>query len=222
MNFEAFWIPGLNTEMDPDEALAIGYKWLDETDFAGKKAIVLNAASMLGNRPMLARATGRYRIVSPRTKNRPYGSGNAILAVWPTFDTLAFAEGLAHNGGVCLIPNSLDDMSVWVSRTQAVNLTDPEGGPAPPLSLDASVVETLDSLLSFDGHNGFYGAGGKDYAVRGLRAMVNSGHRPSPDEVEGYAVASGETNHKGAGHLRELYEGVLSGRRFRDYGGRLI
>jgi hypothetical protein len=64
-------------------------------------------------------------------------------------------------------------------------LTDPEGGPAPPLSLDASVIEALDSLLSFDGHNGFYGAGGKDYAVRGLRAMVNSGIDRVPTRLRG-------------------------------------
>jgi hypothetical protein len=144
------------------------------------------------------------------------------LAVWPTFETLAFAEGFAHDGGLCLIPNSLDDMSAWTSRTRAVNLADPNAGPAEPLSLDRAVTDVLDALVSFDGHNGFYGAGGKEYAVRGLREMVAAGHRPAPDKVEAYAVATGETDNRGAAHLRRLYEGVLAGRRFRDYGGRPI
>ncbi len=37
-----------------------------------------------------------------------------------------------------------------------------------------------------------------------------------------YALASGETSHKGARRLREFYEGVLAGKRYRDYGGRPI
>ena len=222
MTFEAFWIPGLNTNFDPDRGIAIGYSWLDEATYGGKRVVILNAVSMLGNPPSLARAAGRYKVISPRTRDHPHGGKNAVLAVWPAFQTLALAERIANGGGLCVIPNSLDDVSVWVSRTGASNLVDPDAGPAPPLSLDEVVRKTLDSMLGFDGHNGFYGAGGKEQAVRELRQMTSAGHRPRPDEVEGYAIASGETDHFGAAHLRKLYEGVLDGRRFRDYRGQAI
>ena len=222
MGFEAFWIPGLNSDFDPDRALAIGYRWLDEARYGGRPVITLNAASMLGNRPALARAASRYEVISPRTRNQPRGTGNAILAVWPDRKTLDLAETMAHEGGLCVIPNSLDDVSLWISRTGARNLADPDGARAAPMSLNAEVRRVLDSLLSFDGHNGFYGAGGKERAVRDLREMVNEGYRPEPREVEEYAVASRETDHDGAVRLREIYEGVLAGRRFRDSSGRVI
>jgi hypothetical protein len=45
---------------------------------------------------------------------------------------------------------------------------------------------------------------------------------PDPDAVESYTLASGETDHKGARRLREFYAGILAGRRFRDYCGRVI
>jgi hypothetical protein len=222
VRFEAFWIPGLNTDFDPDRALSIGFRWLDDASYGRRRVVVLNAANMLGNRPALARAADRYSVVSPRTRDQPRGRGNAILAVWPTMQTLALAEGFASEGGLCVIPDSLDDVTVWVSRTRAVNLADPKSGPAAPLALGWDVTNVLNSLLGFDGHNGFYGAGGKEQAVRDLRAMIAADHRPKPDEVEAYAIASGETHHRGAAHLREIYEGVLAGRRFRDSGGRVI
>jgi hypothetical protein len=146
-----------------------------------------------------------------------------VLAVWASERALQLAEELANpGGGVCVIEGMLNELATWVRRTQAVNLADPDAGPAEGLSLDPVVTRVLDSILAFDGHNRFHGAGGKEHAVRGLRDIAMSDGRPKPEELEAYAIQSGETDHEGAGHLRELYDGVLAGKKFRDYRRRLI
>jgi hypothetical protein len=223
MTYEAFWIPGLDTDFGRDEGLALGEQWLRDSLYPGRRLIVLYAANMIQNAAPLANMATRYPVVSPRTRNHPGRGGHAVLAVWTSEDALDFAEELASpGGGLCLIPGTFGEASMWVSRARAVNLADPEAGPAEGLSLDHEVTNALDSMLAFDGHNRFRGAGGKEDAIRRLRQMVAQGHRPPPVKVEAYAVASGETDHGGASHLRELYEGVLAGKQFRDYRGHLI
>lgn len=223
MNYEAFWIPGLDTNLGRDEGLALGDRWLRESSYPGSRLIVLYAANMIHNAERLAQMATRYTVVSPQTQNRPRRGGHAVLAVWASEGALELAEQLASSdGGLCLIPGTFSEAAMWVSRTRAVNLADPDAGPASGLALAPEVEAALNSMLSFDGHNRFYGAGGKEDAVRGLRRMVAQGHRPSPQELEAYAIASGETDHQGAANLRKMYEGVLAGKRFRDYGGRVI
>jgi hypothetical protein len=93
MDFEAFWIPGLNTEMDPDEALAIGYKWLDETDFAGKKTIRPECCQHAWESANACPSGGAVSDRLATDQESTLRFGNAILAVWPTFDTLHSLKG---------------------------------------------------------------------------------------------------------------------------------
>lgn len=221
MTFEAFWVP---QKLFNAEALAIGERWLLDSSYPGEKLIVLHAKKMTQNDRTLADMATRYRVASPRSigSARRRGS-NAVLAPWASDEALRLAEELANpDGGLLVIEGTLNELSTWIRGTRATNLADPGVGPAAPLALDAAVTKILDSLLIFDGHNRFYGAYGKEEAVRKLRAMVAAGHRPTPEELQEYAIRSGETDHEGAGHLRELYEGVLTGKRFRSRDGRTI
>jgi hypothetical protein len=223
-NYDAFWIPGLDTDFDADEALRLGYKWLQDSAADRTSVIALNAASMTQNRPLLARMGTRVPVVSRLTRSRARlgRSPHAVLAVWPTVPTLEFSEGLASGGGLCVIPNSLDEMSAWMARTAAVNLADPAAPPVPGPNLNAEVKQALDHTLLFDGHNQFGGGYGKEDAIRTLRQIAAMKPRPMGDDIAAYALASGETGYEGAARLREWYEGILAGKTFRDYRGRPI
>jgi hypothetical protein len=222
MPYEAFWIPGLDTDFDPDEALLIGHDWLQSSSYPGGPVIVLNAAIMRRNRRTLDRMTDLYPLVSPRTRNRSWGGSHAVLAVWPAPQALEVAEEMAApEGGLCVVPNSRDEMASWMRRTGAVDLTNPNAEPG-SLEISPAVKEALDSIIAFDGHNDFISPEGKEYTIRWLRELIASGHRPNPADVEAYALQTGETDHTGAANLRRYYEGILSGRSFRDYRGRRI
>ena len=220
--YEACWIPGLNTDFDSDQALEIGLEWLAEADYPGEQIILLNAVKMTSHRRALEWAATRYRVVSPQSRNRPGGIGHAVLAVWPAVDTLEVGERLAIQGALCVIPGTLDDLTPWMSRTQAVNLADPDAAPLEGPSLPAAAKKALDSALGFDGHNGFLGAGGKERAISELRIVAALPNRPEPVDIESYALASGETDAGGAGRLRDWYERILQGRTFRGYRGEVL
>lgn len=85
--------------------------------------------------------------------------------------------------------------------------------------LGAETVATLDSLMFFVGRNVI--AGKEKVAVRRLRGLIASGERPSPATIEAFALRAGKRE-KVARQLRTVYEGLLSGKGFRDTGGRLI
>ena len=222
MSYEAFWIPGLDTDFDSDEALAIGDRWLRSSKYPGEPIIVLNAVEMTRRRDMLARMASRYTVVSPRVRNRGWGHSHAVLAVWPYKEAMVLAERLASpSGGLCVIEASGVQQPAWVAGKRAINLADPDAN-RKPLVLDPEVRRILDSLLFFDGHNGFISSEGKIRVVRDFRKMVADGFRPDPADVEAYALQSADTDLEGAAKLRSYYEGVLSGRSYRDYGGRPI
>jgi hypothetical protein len=217
--YDAFWIPGPD-RLDIDAGLQLGYAWLDVTTYPGERVVVVATKSMLGKRPMLARA-GRYHVVSPRARDIPYMTAGAVLAIWPSAETLELAQTLALDSALCAIPYR-HDITWWIARTGATNLADPEAQTASLAPLDPVVTDRLDSILSFGGSNGFVGAGEKEDAVRGLRAILTAGQRPSPHDVEGYARASGETDIDGARRLRGFYEKIFDGRGLRDGRGRSI
>lgn len=217
--YDAYWIPGPDA-LDMDLGLRLGYQWLDSVPCRGERVVVLYAKKMLNNRPMLARAS-RYHVVSPRSRDIPYATAGAVLAIWPNADTLEFAQQLALDSALCAIPYT-HDVTWWITRSGAVNLADPNSAPATLATVDAAVAKRLDWVLSFGGHNGFVGGDDKETAARELREMLAAGHRPTPQEVEDYARASGETTVEGARRLRSYYEKTLAGRQLRNNLGRAI
>ena len=52
--------------------------------------------------------------------------------------------------------------------------------------------------------------------------MISDGNRPDPTDLESYVLTRGVRSYKGARRLREWYQGLLEGRKFRNYGRRLI
>jgi hypothetical protein len=222
--YAAYWIPGLNDdEVDADDAIELAFRWLRTVGCEGARLVVMNTAGMIGNRRSLRAAAG-FRVVSPQTRNAELSRRrNAVLAIWPTTRTLDLAEGLALDGSLCVIPGTIDDVRPWMLRTSAKNLWAPHGELEPMPELAEEVRRVLDSIISFDGHNDFIGAGGKETSIARLRALVRDGYRPDAQDLENYVLASGGTrSHKGAQRLREWYQGILDGRRFRDRGGRPI
>jgi hypothetical protein len=217
--YAAYWIPGPNS-LDMDDGLRLGYSWLERTAPAGRRVVVLHAMKMVNNRQMLRRAT-KYTVVSPRSRGVGYGDAGAVLAIWPNPATLAFAEQLAFGAPLCVIPYT-HDIGWWITKTGATDITEPGTSPSKLPGLDPAVTKTLDSILSFGGHNSFVGGGETEDAVTELRAMLAEGHRPSPEEVENYLRASGDTDMDGARRVRGFYESILAGRTLRDYRGRSI
>ena len=222
----SYWLPGFdNDDIDPDEVLQSAFAWLGTEPCSGERLVVMNTLGITENRPLLARASAPYTVISPRARRRIGAAprtGNVVLAIWPSHETLELAEGLARDGSLCVVPGSLDDASPWIRRTSARALWN-VAPPTDDLSqLDEPVRSVIDSIIGFDGHNDFLGAGGKEQAIRRLRTMIGDGHRPDPSAIENYVLARGTRSFKGARRLREWYEGLLQGRRFYDYARRPI
>ena len=220
--YAAYWLPGLNDDsVDSDEVLRAAFEWLHDEPCNGARLIVMNTLGMVNNRPIIARASARYTVVSPRSQKGVSPIGNAVLAIWPVNDTLELAERLARGGSLCVIPGTLDDLGHWILRASAQHLWNPGEVPDQTPKLEEAVRSVLDSIVYFGGHNDFSGGTEKQMSIRNLRAMISDGNRPDPTDLENYVLTRGVRS-KGARRLREWYEGLLKGRIFYDYGRRPI
>lgn len=220
VHYQAFWVPGLDEDkVDPDDALEVAFAWLREAErqYGGTGVLVMNAALMRGNRPALASAP--WEIVSPRTQ-RPRGQG-PVLGVWPVERTLELAESMAFRAALCVIPGSLFAIAPWIRRTRATCLV--EGFEVAAMTnLPAEVVESLDHMLFFGGHNSFLGGGEKEDAIRRLREIARRPDAPTREETEEHIRSQGATDADGAERIGRWYDEVRQGRRHRDYSGRTI
>jgi hypothetical protein len=223
--YDAFWVPGLDDEIDPDDALDIAVDWLsnEERSRGGAGVIVMYAKQMMGNRPLLGQAASRWEFVSPRSRSHgwPHGQG-PVLCVWPPDDkTLELAEQLAFGSALCVIPGSLYDITGWVARTDAKPLV--AGAIAREIpALSTEVREELESLAWFGGHNAFLGGGEKERAIRTLHELARRPDRPSREAVETFLRSCSEVHRDGASRVGKWYDEVLAGKRHRDYAGRVI
>lgn len=225
-HYEAAWIPGLDHEIDADESLAVGFRWLAEAErtHGGRGIVVMYAKQMMGNNPLLGQAAGRWEFVSPRSRSQsglPRGRG-PVLAIWPPNNhTLELAEQLAFGSALCVISGSLYDIAPWVRRTGARGLVEGFSTADAP-DVPEEVKTSLDHMLFFGGHNSFLGGGEKEDAIRRLREIARRPDRPTRETIEEYLRASGETDGDGAQRAGKWYVGILEGKRHRDYARRTI
>lgn len=220
--YKAFWIPGLDDDVDTDESLNLGLRWLAAAEREDRRAgvVVMYAKKMTQNRPVLAEAASRWTFVSLRSQ-RPRGHG-PVLAIWPPdARVLEFAESLALDRSLCVVAGHYD-IAPWVTKSGATCLAQGWSVTPPETSVHKEIQEELDRMLTFDGHNGFVGSGGKEVAIQTLRRIGRRGDRPRPQAIEGYLTASGQTSAKGAQRARRWYEEILQGKRHRDNRGRII
>jgi hypothetical protein len=218
--YEAAWAPGLREDIDRDESITAAFRWLRDAErrHGGRGIIVMNAVSMRQHRGEVLRSAP-WDIVSKRS-GRP-GWRGPVLAIWPSAETLDFAEDLAIGSALCVIGGTTFNVSGWIRRTGAECLVD--GYPVePPSSLPPDVSESLKSMLSFGSHNGFLGAGEKEVAIPILRRIAAQAGAPSREEIESYLRASGETDADGATRAGQWYDEIRQGRRHRDHSGRTI
>lgn len=113
------------------------------------------------------------------------------------------------------------EIAPWIRRTAATCLAEGftvEAGE----QLSAEVRERLDHMLSWDGHNGFIGAGGKEYTIRTLREIGQRPDAPTSDAIEEYLAGSGETTAGGAARAAKWYDEIRAGKRHLDYARRPI
>jgi hypothetical protein len=216
---EAAWAPGLDSDIDPDDSLRAAFEWLRkaERSHGGRGVLVMNAASMRRNRPLLE--TAPWDIVSPRSR-RTSGRG-PVLAIWPTERTLELAEMLATGSALCVIGATLTDISPWIRRTGATCIV--EGYAVRPADeLPAEVTKSLDEMVAWGGHNSFLGPTDKTDAIRRLRAIAARPDAPSRQGIESYLRASGKTDSNGAARAGKWYDEIRHGTRHRDYRGQTI
>jgi hypothetical protein len=221
--YEAFWIPGLEDDIDRDQGLAYGYQWLIDAErkYGGTGMVVMYAVRMVGNAPLLAEFAARWEFYSLRSRGYGRRSKGPVLAIWPTDRTLEFAEQLALGTALCVIPGTSYDSLPWIRRTGARCLV--EGfSVAPGQTLPDDIGKTLDSLLSFGGHNEFLGGGEKEMTITALRKIAARPDAPSREAVEEYLAGSGQTRSGGVHRAGEWYDEIRRGKRHRDYRGRVI
>lgn len=214
-------MPGLDDDVDIDDSLVVGFDWLKRAERKGQPGIVVMfAKSMVGHRPLLARAASRWQFVSPRSERpRRYGP---VLAIWPPdARVLEFAESLAIDRSLCVIAGH-HDIRPWIQKAEARCVIEDWKMDAGNERVPQEVADELDQMLMFDGHNGFVGAGGKEHAIQTLRRIAQLKNPPQPEAIEGHLVVSGDTSAKGATRARQWYEEILQGKRHRGYRGRLI
>lgn len=221
VRYEAAWIPGFNTDFHPDEAIRLGSTWLASRKGVRSRVVVMNAKKMMDNRPSLGELATRFPFVSPQSRDAG-GAPRAVLAVYPTNTTHAFAEALALDGALCVIPGTIDDVTPWIARSGATNLAFPDEAPPAPPEISDAARDELESICRFAGHNEFLGGGEKERAIPGLRRIALQSDRPSPEDIEAYVLSTGDVGADGSRRLREWYEKLLQGRRFKDYRGRYI
>lgn len=223
MTYDAFWVPGLDDDIDQADSLAVAFEWLaDEELRRGSPGVIaMFAVKMVSNDPAITHAASRWDLVSPRS-HRPGRGRGPVLCIWPPDDrTLEFAEGLAQGSALCVIPGLLMSIGSWIRRAQATCLLD--GFEAEPIaSVPPDIGRTLDGMLFFGGHNGFLGGGEKEDAVRRMREFARRPDAPTRDQLEDYLRGSGKTSGDGAGRAGEWYERIREGRSMRDYRGRRI
>lgn len=219
--YQAFWIeddsrgPGVT-------GLHIARDWLRGVPTDGDRIIVVNVRSAIRHSRVISDAAARFMVVSPGMRGIRYRRGSAVLALWPHERAFELAERLALDGSLCVVPGVGYDAEPWIVRSRATNLRTKERS-FPTDGLPQVVTEVLDSIISFDGYNDFLGGGGKDTTISRLRRMVGEGLSPDPVAVENYVRSrEGLRSPEGARRLREWYEGILQGKRFRGEGGRYI
>lgn len=214
-NYQALWIPD---DVDPDEAIILGLKWLLEQD--GEPLILLNAKIALRNNGHLEAAVHHYGIrhEAPVTIHNARWSGGAILAPWARDDVLrCIDDWLAFKTtAVCVIgwiPGSHDG---WISARGAVNLVNgqPLGTPVSEIISDPVVRIAIDHAEVAVNHNNMLvQAEDKSYFVLTLQELARGGHRFDLDEVCTYMMATGWSGGE-VKRAREYGERVLAGRRF--------
>ena len=119
-------LPRLNDDrIDFDEVLRSAFEWHQDEPCNGARLVVMDLLQMVNNRPIIAKASTRYAVVSLRSRKSVSPRGNAVLAIWPANDTLELAECLACGGSLCVIPGMFDDLGQWISRTSAQHLWNP-------------------------------------------------------------------------------------------------
>lgn len=221
VRYDAYWVPGLDQDdLDTDEALSIAFGWLREAELThgGHGVIAMNAASMRRNRPLLASAP--WEIVSRRSRSRRPSRG-PVLCVWPTAETLEFAESLAFDAALCVMAGTLFDVAPWIRRSGAICLV--EDFAVPELTaLPKDVTDELDHILSFGGHNSFLGGGEKEVAIRALRSIAGRSDAPTRAAIAEYMHSSGSTDADGVERAARWYDEIRQGKRHRDYARRII
>jgi hypothetical protein len=131
-NYEALWIPD---DVDPDEAIILGLKWLLEQD--GEPLVLLNAKIALRNNGRLEAAVHHYGIrhEAPVTIRNAHWSGGAILAPWARDDVLrCIDDWLAFKTtAVCVggwMPDDLQEIDAGADHItpQGARYSDPAQG----------------------------------------------------------------------------------------------
>ncbi len=217
--YDAYWIPGVESDLDPDTAMRLGLRWLDRSPYAGPGVIVVNAKGAWASDHLVA--SSGYQVVSPQSGRVQGGPAGAVLALFPTLKTLGLAQRLALDSGLCVIPGSYEDVKPWIVRTGATNLDDPDVAAPELADLADDAKETVDHIVFFVGHKSI-GGDEKVFTVRQLQALARDEHPPEPDALVAYAMTKGKLTAKALAQLRDVYEGLLAGKRFNDSSGRAI
>jgi len=217
--YSAFFV---SPEIDADEAIALGVKWLLEQP--GEPLILLHAKKMIDNNRRLRRLADQHRIryEAPQTIWRSgHWSGGGVLAPWASADVIrCIDDDLGYQAiSVCIIGWRNDDPNhaAWSAARNAVDLSSGRrlGKTAEALIDDPVVRVALDHAERFVNHNNaLVQAEDKAYLVRTLQELVRSGHRFDLDQLASYAMATGWSGEE-IKRIREYGHRVLHGGTFR-------
>jgi hypothetical protein len=188
------WVPEAETR-PLDEAAAFAGAWLRQQarDYGDRIGVVtpviqeymIDDVDRLGWKT--SRRSGRERV--------PDGT-LGVLAYVPGWDELEFATGLARDGSLVAVEETLTPLEGWARWHQAVDLI--TGEVTEPLADD---LRTVVERLKFYGNNGFARGFGRDQALRVVRDVPADAH----GLVLGALLAAGQRS-SGVKRLADLLQ----------------
>lgn len=110
------------------------------------RLVVLNQKGQDEQHPILQRFGGPGHTVTPRSRNAVHGRFAAVIAAWPTKDTLDVAVNAATGGTLAVLDWGQDSNEGWATATQAFNARTGERLPA----LDTELATVFEHLLFHD------------------------------------------------------------------------
>ncbi len=216
VSYDAYFLPA---DLDPDEALRLGFKWLLAQ--VGEPLVVLSRRGNVSNNPLLQQTVSQHRlkVAAPPRIYEPRWDGGSILVVWAGERALLDLDehlGVKANS-VCAIGWTEGAHDTWIAGHGARDLRDPDAPVASPAIDPVVAVALKHAGRSINHNNALVADDEKAMVVMTLQVLVRAGYTYDVDQLAAWAVSDGWYSAE-IPRLREYATKVLEGRSFRLRG----
>ncbi|WP_028474407.1 hypothetical protein [Nocardioides alkalitolerans] len=215
VSYDAYFLPGPR-ELDPDEALRTGLKWL--LGQPGEPLVVLSRKGNLSNNRILEQTVKRHKIkvAAPPRIHQPRWTGGSVLVVWAGERALLDVDSHLANqtNAVCVIGWDDGVHDTWIAGHAARDLRNPQIQLSPPVIDRVVAVAMKHAGDAINHNNALVTDSEKAMVVLTLKELVRGGYTYDVDQLAAWAIGQGWYPAE-IPRLREYASKVLEGRSFR-------